>query len=430
MAQTGVAGAELTVETGPLAGMRFLLDRPMITIGRAEENDINLEDPMVSKNHCRIITQGDNYLVEDLGSSNGTVVNGQQVNTYMLQNGDKLFLGETTMTFKKTVAAAQAVAAASVPEEARNRKWVWITVGVVSGLVVIATAIVLVLVLVVLPERDSIAPNVSFNRPAPNDAFLISMPVPNGTDVPIDVTASDDKGLDRVDILADDATTPIKTFKATTSRRESAGSGQKTEKFSMTWHSKDVGGHTLKVKAYDWKGNVSTTESVQFKVDLNADANNAHAYCQQIDQKIAEYNDYKSKFGNTYSAASKNQMSWVDAGTSFSNILSERQALLDSLNNMSPPAQFAESHNAFKATVEDAINADRAAIEWASAMDYATSPVYYDFYTTTTTDPATYKAQVDDWSGQAQGAAATFNRINIAERQGQLAISPPIATLQ
>ncbi|HEY5526098.1 MAG TPA: FHA domain-containing protein, partial [Candidatus Anoxymicrobiaceae bacterium] len=62
MVQNGVTGAELTVETGSLAGMRFLLDRPLISIGRSEENDISVEDPMVSKNHCRIITQGDNFL--------------------------------------------------------------------------------------------------------------------------------------------------------------------------------------------------------------------------------------------------------------------------------------------------------------------------------------------------------------------------------
>lgn len=70
METSGLVGAELVVETGPLAGTRFLLDRPLVTIGRSEDNDVRLDDEMMSKNHCRIITQGDNYLIEgkeDLG---------------------------------------------------------------------------------------------------------------------------------------------------------------------------------------------------------------------------------------------------------------------------------------------------------------------------------------------------------------------------
>ena len=432
MTQNGLGGATLTVDTGPLAGIRFLLDRPLITIGRTGENDVSLDDSMVSKNHCRIITQGDNYLVEDLGSSNGTVVNGQQVNTYMLQDGDKLFLGETTLTFSRHAAAAQAPGAAPAAGEAGSRKWLWATLGIVSGLVVVATAVVLILVFVVLPERDSIAPSVSFNRPAPGDAFSISMPVPNGTDVPVEVTASDDKGLDRVDVLAGEGTKPIKTFKATSSRRESGAKGQKTEKFTMVWHSTDVGEHTLKVKAYDWRGNVSSTESVQVKVDLNADVNNAHAYCQQVDQKIAEYNVFKGKFSSAYSGASRNTTTaeWVQTDAVFTEILRERRSLLERLNGMNPPPQFAESHNAFKATVESAISADEAAIQWAGAMYYASDPYYSRYYPESVSAANGYKKQVESYSAAAQGNAAAFNRVNTAARQGQLGITGPIARLQ
>ena len=110
METSGFLFASLLLSTGSLAGTRFLLDRPLVTIGRAEDNDVQLDDEMVSKNHCRIITQGDNYLIEDLASSNGTIVNGRQVNTHMLQDGDKLYLGQTTLMFRKAVPAAVAVA--------------------------------------------------------------------------------------------------------------------------------------------------------------------------------------------------------------------------------------------------------------------------------------------------------------------------------
>jgi len=427
MVQNAVTGAELTVETGSLAGMRFLLDRPLISIGRSEENDISIEDPMVSKNHCRIITQGDNFLIEDLGSSNGTVVNGQQVNTYMLQDGDKLFLGDTTVTFRKAVTTAPIVAAEA--PGAGSRKWIWLTVGIIGGLVLVAAAIVLVLVFVVLPERDSAAPTVSFVQPSPNQAFQINMPVRNGVDVAIKVTATDNKGLDRVEFLADGSTPPIKVAKATTSRKDSQGSpGQKTEEFNTVWNAPKVGDHSLEVKAYDWKGNVSTTETLQVKVDLSAPVNNAHAYVQQIDDKIDEYNRWLVTFNKAYTDAPANRMSWLDAENTFGSVENERRSLLESLNAMAPPPEFAEAHGAFKTTVQYAMNADDAAIQWASAEYYLTQPYYYTY--TTPTDPQTYKSQVDSWSDRAKSAAGTFNKLFAAARQGQLDIKVPAPQLQ
>jgi len=426
MVQNAVTGAELTVETGSLAGMRFLLDRPLISIGRSEENDISVEDPMVSKNHCRIITQGDNFLIEDLGSSNGTVVNGEQVNTYMLQDGDKLFLGETTLTFHKAVAPAPVIAAGA--PEAKSRKRVWLAVGIIGGLVLIAAAIVLVIVFVVLPERDTVAPTVSFVQPSPNQNFQINMPVPNGVDVAIKVKATDNKGLDRVEFLADGATPPIKVAKATTSRKDSQGSpGQKTEEFNTVWKASKVGDHSLEVKTYDWKGNV-VTETLQIKVDLSAPVNNAHAYVQQIDDKIDEYNRWLATFNTAYTGAPSGKMSWLDAENQFSQVLNERRSLLESLNSMSPPPEFAEAHGAFKTTVQYAISADEAAIQWASAEYYRTQPYYYPY--STSTDPQVYKDQVKSWSDRAQAAADTFNRLFAAARQGQLGITQPAPQLQ
>jgi len=425
MAQSVMTGAELIVETGLLAGTRFLLDRPLVSIGRAEDNDVTLEDAMVSKNHCRIITQGDNYLVEDLGSSNGTIVNGQQVNTYMLQDGDKLFLGDTTLTFRKAAGAAVATApmaatqAAVVSPEGKSKKWIWVTAGIIGGLVLVATAIVLVLVFVVLPERDPVAPTVSFASPTANQTFQINMPVPNGVDITVEVSASDNKGLDRVELLADNNTQPLKVFKATTSRKESQGAIPKTEKFSTTWKANAVGGHTFKVKAYDWKGNVSTTEELPVKVDLSGTVNNAHAYCQQIDRMVGEYNVAKTRFGQAYSGAPAGRMSWIEAYGVFDAVESERQSLLSQLKSMSPPAEFAESHSAFERTVECALKADGFAKQWATEMNYITM---YPGYTNTYA--LSYKSGVDDWSGQAQAAANTFNNVYTAARQGQLGIGP------
>lgn len=424
MVQNGVTGAELTVETGSLAGMRFLLDRPLISIGRSEENDISVEDPMVSKNHCRIITQGDNFLIEDLGSSNGTVVNGEQVNTYMLQDGDKLFLGETTLTFHKAVAAAPVVAA--MPPGAKSRKRVWLTVGIIGGLVLVAAAIVLVLVFVVLPERDSSAPTVSFVQPSSNQTFQVNMPTPNGVEVTAEVKATDNKGLDRVEFQVDDGSQKINPVKATDSRKDSPGAGSKSETFKTTWKFTKLGDHTFAVKAYDWKGNVSTTESLPVKIDLSAAANNAHAYCQQIDDKIGEYNRWLATFNKTYTDAQANRMPWLDVEASFNQVRNERSSLLESLSRMTPPPEFAEAHGAFKTTVQYAMNADDAAIQWAAAMYDSTQPYYYGY---TPPDPNLYKKQISDWSDRAQSAADTFNRVYNGARSGQLG-APPGPPLQ
>ena len=63
------------------------------TMGREEGNDVKIGDPMASRQHALIERVGDAYQVTDLGSSNGTLVNGQRVNQYPLQPRDRLQIG-------------------------------------------------------------------------------------------------------------------------------------------------------------------------------------------------------------------------------------------------------------------------------------------------------------------------------------------------
>ena len=86
--------AMLVLQRGAETGRRWPLDRNRtLMIGRDEECDIHLPDRQVSRNHARIFWTGDHYRIEDLGSKNGTHVNGQDVtpNTSSpLQDGDEL----------------------------------------------------------------------------------------------------------------------------------------------------------------------------------------------------------------------------------------------------------------------------------------------------------------------------------------------------
>jgi len=69
-------------------------------IGRSDEGEIVLLDPSVSRAHAIVEIEGDKALVRDLGSTNGTFVNGRRVANESLHEGDELRFGNTTMRFE------------------------------------------------------------------------------------------------------------------------------------------------------------------------------------------------------------------------------------------------------------------------------------------------------------------------------------------
>src|ERR1700694_920247 len=92
--------ARLVAVNGPLSGQTFYLDEPVVSIGRLGSNDVCLEDPFVSRNHCVIRNEGDEYLIEDLNSANGTYLNGERVNTGSLKEGCLIAVGASRFLFK------------------------------------------------------------------------------------------------------------------------------------------------------------------------------------------------------------------------------------------------------------------------------------------------------------------------------------------
>jgi len=70
------------------------------TIGRAEGNVLVLHDDMVSSRHAELVVSQQGYLLRDLGSANGTFVNGRQVAEQYLASGDQIQMGQTTLTFR------------------------------------------------------------------------------------------------------------------------------------------------------------------------------------------------------------------------------------------------------------------------------------------------------------------------------------------
>ena len=96
----GLEGPALVVrQGGGRAGESFHPTGERTRIGRSPECEIFLDDVTVSRNHAVLIARAGGYVVEDLGSLNGTFVNRRRIDTAVLQGGDELQIGKYRMTF-------------------------------------------------------------------------------------------------------------------------------------------------------------------------------------------------------------------------------------------------------------------------------------------------------------------------------------------
>jgi predicted component of type VI protein secretion system len=86
---------QLIMRSGPTPGAAFTLEGDQLTIGRDSTNEIVINDAEVSRRHSRLTFQGGKYVLEDLGSTNGTFVNGQRLaGPRVLKAGEVVSFGE------------------------------------------------------------------------------------------------------------------------------------------------------------------------------------------------------------------------------------------------------------------------------------------------------------------------------------------------
>ncbi len=91
-------GYWLVMRRGPLQNQMYQLERPLVSIGRDLANDIHIRDAQVSRFHLRLTLRGQAYHLEDLGSANGTRVNGAQISgSRPLADGDLIALGDALL---------------------------------------------------------------------------------------------------------------------------------------------------------------------------------------------------------------------------------------------------------------------------------------------------------------------------------------------
>ena len=101
------------------------LDKEETTIGRKPENTIHVDNLAVSGRHARVLKIGNKAILEDLGSTNGTLVNGKQITKHILQHGDSIVIGKHELTFVSL--EEKPVKAAPEPEEEDMDKTMIIT---------------------------------------------------------------------------------------------------------------------------------------------------------------------------------------------------------------------------------------------------------------------------------------------------------------
>ncbi len=91
----------------------YPMDQDVFTIGRKPENDIQIDNPVVSGKHARIFKEGRKVIVEDLGSTNGTFVNKKKTTKVELKHQDIVFIGKHTIVFLSDDPVAQLEASAA-----------------------------------------------------------------------------------------------------------------------------------------------------------------------------------------------------------------------------------------------------------------------------------------------------------------------------
>jgi pSer/pThr/pTyr-binding forkhead associated (FHA) protein len=83
----------------------FALKGQRVIVGRLASNDITIPDHNVSREHAEFVQEGNGWAIEDLGSTNGTYVNGEEIQSVRLREGDHIRVGVTEMVFHEADSA-------------------------------------------------------------------------------------------------------------------------------------------------------------------------------------------------------------------------------------------------------------------------------------------------------------------------------------
>ncbi len=93
--------AVLLILSENFLGQSFILNKPVTVLGRDKDCNFHIDDPLISKHHCKITLNSDgHFLIEDLDSTNSTYLNGSILKKPALINyGDRIIIGDTIIRF-------------------------------------------------------------------------------------------------------------------------------------------------------------------------------------------------------------------------------------------------------------------------------------------------------------------------------------------
>lgn len=94
-------GAAIEVLAGFYEGLAVPLDRDWLVIGRGRSADLMLAEPTISRAHAAVGFDEEGFFIQDLGSTNGTMVNGGREKRAALKNGDEIQMGKLLLRFSK-----------------------------------------------------------------------------------------------------------------------------------------------------------------------------------------------------------------------------------------------------------------------------------------------------------------------------------------
>jgi pSer/pThr/pTyr-binding forkhead associated (FHA) protein len=262
----------LRMQLGPTIGQVYTMLGNTLTLGRAQDNDVVLDDPQVSRHHARVLRRGDQIIVEDLGSTNGTLVNGRRITgQHVLQPTETIAVGASVFSVEgfpapNTVAVRPLREKAAPPQPAREQVQEpqssggspWLAIGWLGGLLIV---VVLILTLAGLTAwlltRDRVqvtptTPSVFIQAPVAGSQVPVNQPVV------VNATASDPDGITRVELWVGG--------NVVDQQQSAVPEGQPTFPVTLSWTPTVAGSYTLEIRAYDSQGTVSPPTTVMITV--------------------------------------------------------------------------------------------------------------------------------------------------------------------
>ncbi|MCS7260451.1 MAG: FHA domain-containing protein, partial [Anaerolineae bacterium] len=243
----------LTIRHGKRAGQTFSASGPTVTIGRVSGNSVVIDDPQVSRHHASLTFEAGQWVLRDLGSTNGTTLNGKPVMApVIVRNGDVIGLGEvmvgvqlvgateseaTAIGMRAPTARPMPTPAQPVAGSGARSSWMWPVV--IFVLLIAALAITAVLAFLLL-RGPAAPPQVAITAP-PNGAI-----VSPGQEIEVQVVAQDARGVTRIDLWVDNV--------LYASQSAPDARGQTSFAVVHRWMPSTPGSHALLAKAYNVNG--------------------------------------------------------------------------------------------------------------------------------------------------------------------------------